>query len=118
MSTRRSGRDTGSGRSRTASMIEKRAVLKPMATASERIATAANPGLRASHFSAYLVSDSMREDTRAESPTFGPSGERCLRSLAGAGLALPHRRVGAAPGEQDVRRALFHQPAAVEHEHP
>ena len=44
--------DTGSGRKSSASTMEKSAVLKPMPIASDRIATAANPGLRSSHFSA------------------------------------------------------------------
>jgi hypothetical protein len=52
MSTRRSGRAIGSGRSSSASTTEKSAVLNPMPMASERIATAVKPGLLSSHFSA------------------------------------------------------------------
>src|SRR6476661_1982824 len=53
----------GSGRNSSASTMEKSAVLNPMPTARDRIATVANPGLRSSHFSAYRTSASMPPDT-------------------------------------------------------
>ena len=50
--------------------MEKSAVLNPIPIASDRTATAAKPGLRSSHFSAYRVSDSMPEDTSERSARF------------------------------------------------
>src|SRR4029078_7342494 len=56
MDTRRSGWANGRGRSSTALMTEKMAVFAPIPSPRVRIATAANPGLRRSVRSAYLMS--------------------------------------------------------------
>src|SRR5687768_9348382 len=70
-STSEPGSLTGIGRNRTASTSENIAVLAPIPSPRERIATAAKPGLRRSQRQAYLKSDHILQSTGCTGRTGG-----------------------------------------------